>query len=75
MHAADGIGVAESGNVCAVLWRRSVTRPRFHAQKSGLASVVARHPEGVGFLSPGECSRTVPRTEARGARVRERGGQ
>lgn len=67
MRAHDGVGVAEVDNVCVVVWRREVTRPRFDAQYAGLSEVVARSPDGAGFLCVIEPSAGPPDDELRRA--------
>jgi len=59
LASIDGVIVGEIGRVCTVIWRTPVTRERFDAQRAGLDRVVARHPEGVGFLCVIETD-TVP---------------
>jgi hypothetical protein len=60
LHCADGLAVAEVANVCVVIWRAPVTQSRFERQRSGLAEVVKRHPEGVAFLCVIEGAVTPP---------------
>ena len=50
VETADGVAVGEVSNICIVVWRREVTWPRFVVQRNGLADVIGRHPNGVGFL-------------------------
>jgi serine/threonine protein kinase len=50
LASVDGFIVGEIGRVCAVIWRAPVTRERFDVQSAGLDRVMARHPEGAGFL-------------------------
>jgi hypothetical protein len=56
----DGLVVTEIGPVCAVVWRSSVTRERFQAQRLGLDRVVRANPGGAGFLCVIEPTSPVP---------------
>jgi hypothetical protein len=55
-----GLVVAEIGPVCAVVWRSTVTRDRFEAQRLGLEQVVRANPGGAGFLCVIEPTSPVP---------------
>jgi hypothetical protein len=55
-----GLVVAEVGPVCAVVWRSTVTRARFEAQRRGLDHVVRSNPDGAGFLCVIESTSPVP---------------
>jgi hypothetical protein len=55
-----GLVVAEVGPVCAVVWRSTVTRERFQAQRMGLERTVRSNPEGCGFLCVIEPTSPVP---------------
>jgi hypothetical protein len=46
----EAVAVGENGNICVVVWRGAVTEAPFELQRSGLAEVVARNPEGAGLL-------------------------
>jgi hypothetical protein len=66
-RARDGLVIGEIANVCVVVWRGPVTRPRFEAQREGLADVVRRHPAGAGFLCVIEPTAAPPNDELRRA--------
>jgi hypothetical protein len=55
-----GLVVTEIGPVCAVVWRSTVTRDRFEAQRLGLEQVVRANPDGAGFLCVIEPTSPVP---------------
>jgi len=63
----DGVGVGEVANVCVVIWREEVTRPRFEAQLAGLREVVRGHPRGAGYLCVVEAGSKPPGDELRRA--------
>jgi hypothetical protein len=67
--ANDGVVVGEVGRVCVVIWRGGVTREMFERQRAGLVSVVARYPEGSGFLCVIEPTATPPDDELRRASI------
>jgi hypothetical protein len=68
IHDSEGLLVAEIGVICAVVWRKSVTKQRFELQRSGLAAVVDRHRDGAGFMCVvEETSWPVPNDELRRA--------
>jgi tRNA A-37 threonylcarbamoyl transferase component Bud32 len=67
LHCADGVAVAEVANVCVVIWRGAVIRSRFELQRSGLAEVVKRHPDGAAFLCVVEPTAIAPNDELRKA--------
>jgi hypothetical protein len=46
----DGLGIANVGAVCLVVWRQSVTVERFERERAALHALAHRHPGGVGFL-------------------------
>jgi hypothetical protein len=64
-HRAPEIVVAESGHLCVVIWRGAVTKYPFEQQRSGLAAVVARHPNSAGFLIVIEPTATPPDDQLR----------
>jgi hypothetical protein len=66
-HSDEGIVVAETANVCVVIWRGAVTRIPFEKQSSGLAMVVDRHPGNAGFLVVIEPTTKPPEDELRRA--------
>ena len=68
IHDSEGLLLAEIGVIYAAVWRQSVTKPSFELQRSGLAAVVDRHPDGAGFLCVVEetCS-PMPNDELRRA--------
>lgn len=67
LSVLDGVAVGEVGNVCVVIWRQAVTRPRFEAQLAGLREVARRHPAGAGYLCVVEPGSTPPDDELRRA--------
>jgi hypothetical protein len=69
IRSADGIAVGEFSNVCIVIWRDAVTRPRFDVQAAGLAEVVARHREGAVFVCVVEPTAAPPDDALRRASV------
>jgi hypothetical protein len=46
----DGLGVAEIGTACLVLWRAPVATERFERQRAALEALVRRHPTRAGFV-------------------------
>jgi hypothetical protein len=65
IHCRDGVAVAEVGRICIAVWRGSVTDVSFEWQRSGLAQVVARYPQGVAFMCVIEPTAKPPRDELR----------
>lgn len=63
----DGLALAELADVYIAVWRGSVTRPRFEAQRAGLVGALARRPEGAGFLCVIEPTAKPPGEELRRA--------
>jgi hypothetical protein len=57
--------LAESANLCFVIWRGAVTRATFAKQKEGLAQVVRNWPDGVVFLCIIEPTAKPPNDELR----------
>lgn len=67
IRAADGIGVGELDNVCLVVWRLEVTRPRFEAQRAALAEIAGKNDSGAGFFCVIEPTAGPPDDELRRA--------
>jgi hypothetical protein len=70
IHCRNGVAVAEVGRLCVAIWRGAVTDVSFEWQRSGLAEVVAHHPQGVAFLCVIEPTAKPPREELRQASIR-----
>ena len=68
VRSRDGIAVGEFSNICIVIWRDAVPRPRFELQAAGLAEVVARH-RGAGFMCVIEPTAAPPDESLRKASV------
>lgn len=69
IHARDGVAVGEVGRVCVAIWRGAVTGVSFEWQRSGLAEVVARYPQGAAFMCVIEPTAKPPKEELRQASV------
>jgi hypothetical protein len=67
IHGDDAIAVGEIGAVCVVVWNGKVTAEPFEKQRSGLAEVVARHPEGASFLCVVQSTAKPPEDDLRKA--------
>jgi len=67
VRGGDGLAIGEVSNVCIAVWRAEVSRARFDVQREGLAEVVSRHPEHVGFLCVIEPTSAPPDDELRRA--------
>jgi hypothetical protein len=63
----DGLGVAEAGSVCMVVWHAAVTSDRFIRQKHALDDVVRRYPLRAGLLCVVESCAPVPEPAMREA--------
>jgi hypothetical protein len=63
----EGLVVASLGRVCIAVWRATVTRTRFEAQRVGLEQVVRGHAGGVGFLCVVEATSPIPDDDMRRA--------
>lgn len=50
LHCDETVVVAETGELCVVIWRGAVTKEPFERQRAGLAEVVKRRPDGAGFI-------------------------
>lgn len=50
VSATDGIGIAEVGSVCLVVWCAPVVRERFLRQRDALDEISARHDGRAGFV-------------------------
>ena len=51
ISAGDGLGIAEVGSVCLVVWRRAVVHQTFLRQRAALEALTARHERRVGFVT------------------------
>ena len=60
VSCADGLGVAEIGSVCLVVWREAVNSSRFRRQQLVLDDIVARYPGCAGFVCVIEPSAPAP---------------
>jgi hypothetical protein len=69
VFSGDGVVVGEVGRVCVVIWRLAVTQERFDHQRTGLAEVVHRHPDGTGFLCIIEPTAAPPSDKLRRASI------
>ena len=67
LHHDATLATAEVGQVCVVIWRGAVTKEPFERQRSALAGVVERHPEGAGLLVVVETTAKPPDDELRRA--------
>jgi hypothetical protein len=50
IYTSPGLGIAEVGSVCLVVWRGPVTPERFEQQWMALHEVTNAHPHDAGFL-------------------------
>lgn len=66
-HVGDGLAIGEVGNICLVIWRAPVTRPRFDIQREKLTQAVRRQREGAGLFCVIEPTATPPNDELRRA--------
>jgi hypothetical protein len=69
LWSADGVGIAEAGNVCLVVWRAAVTPARFRRQRMALEGVVTRHPGRAVLLCVVEPTTPPPDDEMRKASI------
>jgi hypothetical protein len=69
ISAEDGLGIAEVGSVCLVVWRRPVVRETFLRQRAALEAVVARYHGRAGFVTVIETDTPPPDDELRKASV------
>jgi hypothetical protein len=67
--AADGLGIAEVGSVCVVLWRGEVVRDTFLRQRAALEEISARNRGHAGFIMVVEQGTTPPGEEMRKASI------
>lgn len=51
ISAGDGLGIAEVGSVCLVVWQRPVVRETFLRQRAALEELAARHQGRAGFVT------------------------
>lgn len=70
LHASPGLGIAEVGSVCLVVWRGAVTPERFEQQWMALHEVTNAHPDGAGFLCVIEPDCPPPENALRQASLR-----
>lgn len=66
---ADGLGIAEVGCVCLVVWQAPVTLQRFQRQRDALAEIVGRYPRRAGFVCVIEPGTPVPDESLRKASI------
>lgn len=67
ISADDAIAVGEVGPICVAIWNGKVTAEPFEKQRSGLAEVVARNPDGAAFLCLVQSASEPPEDELRRA--------
>ncbi len=60
VSCVDGLGIAEIGSVCMVVWRDAVIPARFQRQRAALDETVARYPGSAGFVCVIEASTPPP---------------
>jgi len=63
----DAIAVGEVGAICVAIWNGKVTAEPFEKQRSGLAEVVARNPDGAAFLCLVQAAAKPPEDDLRKA--------
>lgn len=51
LSTGDGLGIAEVGSVCLVVWQRAVVRETFIRQRAALEEISLRHPGRAGFVT------------------------
>jgi hypothetical protein len=51
ISASDGLGIAEVGSVCLVVWRSPVVRERFVRQRDALTNFTSRQQGRAGFVT------------------------
>jgi hypothetical protein len=66
-HAADGLLMANIGQVCLALWRTKPTRALFETQREHLAAAVAKQPGRVLFMCLLEARVHAPEQDVRDA--------
>ena len=69
LSSDDGLGIAEIGTVCLVVWRAPVIATRFERQRLALQRVVERCPGRAGFVCVIESGVPVPDDEFRRASI------
>src|SRR5207253_695128 len=69
ISAHDGLGVAEVGSACLVVWQAPVELQRFERQRAALHSTVARYPRRAGFVCVVDQSALLPSAEFRKASI------
>jgi hypothetical protein len=67
MHCADGLVVAEIGQVCVAIWRAKSVWSRFEIQKAALDECVKRRPGEAAFMCVIEATSEPPDDEVRKA--------
>ena len=65
----DGLGIAEIGSVCFVVWQAPVELQRFERQRAALQAMVDRHPKRAGFMCVIEPNARVPNDDFRKASI------
>lgn len=65
----DGLGIAEVGSVCLLVWQAPVELQRFERQRAALQSVVERYPRRAGFVCVIEPSAPAPSSAFRKASI------
>ncbi len=60
VSCTDGLGIAEIGSVCMLVWRDAVVSSRFERQREALESVVSRYPGRAGLVCVIEPSTPPP---------------
>ena len=65
----DGLGIAELGTACLVLWRSPVVTERFERQRAALEAMVRRYPARAGFVCVVEANVPVPEDKFRKASI------
>ncbi|HET6339622.1 MAG TPA: hypothetical protein VFG30_40705 [Polyangiales bacterium] len=69
ISASDGLGIAEVGSVCLVVWRSAVVRERFLRQRAALTDFTTRHRSRAGFVTVIEPDAPPPEDAIRKASI------
>jgi hypothetical protein len=69
ISASDGLGIAEVGSVCLVVWRSAVVRERFVRQRDALTDFTSRHRGRAGFVTVIEPDAPPPEEAIRKASI------
>jgi hypothetical protein len=69
LSVGDGLGVAEVGTVCLVVWRGPVVSEPFKRQRNAVDDIVQRYPRRAGFVCVAEQAAKPPDDKLRKASI------